>query len=155
MKVALNFCRLLASLYPDNTAYLDAVTKAVQAMDETCLCIQGPPGSGKTYTAKHVIKELVKQGKRVGIMSNSHAAIMNLLQPLALDKDLSDITIAKVGGYGTIKHSSRKISASRSTLILFIANRWILHQSQPYTKFNIVGGTAFSFANDLAYTAST
>ena len=138
-------------LYPDNTGYLDAVTKAIQAMDETCLCIQGPPGSGKTHTAKHVIKELVMQGKRVGIMSNSHAAIMNLLQPLALDKALANSTIAKVGGYGTnqTQFQEKYPPADNPNLVYRLSMSFT--KNQPYTNFQIVGCTAFSFANDLAY----
>lgn len=65
--------------YPENKAYLSAMVDAISALDDTCLCIQGPPGAGKTSTAKDIIAELVKQGKRIGIMSNSHAAILNLL----------------------------------------------------------------------------
>ncbi len=49
-------------------------------MQETCLCIQGPPGTGKTYTAARVIIALIKDGKRVGITSNSHKAINNLIR---------------------------------------------------------------------------
>lgn len=40
----------------------------------SCLAIQGPPGAGKTFTAKRVIAELLKTGARVGIVSNSHIA---------------------------------------------------------------------------------
>lgn len=53
--------------------------EAVQAMDHTCLYVQGPPGSGKTYTGSRMIVSLLARGWRVGIMSNSHKAINNLL----------------------------------------------------------------------------
>lgn len=52
---------------------------AVQAMDRTCLYVQGPPGSGKTYTGSRMIVSLIARGWRVGIMSNSHKAINKLL----------------------------------------------------------------------------
>ena len=52
---------------------------AVQAMDQTCLYVQGPPGSGKTYTGSLMIASLLAKGWRVGIMSNSHKAINHLL----------------------------------------------------------------------------
>ena len=42
--------------------------------------IQGPPGTGKTYTASKVIAHLLSHGKRVGITSNSHKAVLNLLK---------------------------------------------------------------------------
>ncbi|MBS1503206.1 MAG: AAA family ATPase [Bacteroidetes bacterium] len=44
-----------------------------------CLVIQGPPGTGKTYTASKVITSLLIAGKRVGVASNSHKAVVNLL----------------------------------------------------------------------------
>ena len=47
------------------------------------LPIQGPPGSGKTYTGARMIAALVAAGKRVGVCANSHKAISNLLQAVA------------------------------------------------------------------------
>ena len=47
-------------------------------MNNTCLSIQGPPGTGKTYNSAKIIIELMKDGKKVGVSSNSHEAIKNL-----------------------------------------------------------------------------
>lgn len=52
---------------------------AVQAMDHTCLYVQGPPGAGKTYTGSRMVACLLAKGWRVGIMSNSHKVINYLL----------------------------------------------------------------------------
>ena len=41
--------------------------------------VQGPPGTGKTYTASRVITTLLAAGKKVGVTSNSHKAVVNLL----------------------------------------------------------------------------
>jgi uncharacterized protein len=43
------------------------------------LALQGPPGTGKSTVTGQVIAQLVADGKRVAISSNSHAAINNLL----------------------------------------------------------------------------
>jgi uncharacterized protein len=43
------------------------------------LPIQGPPGSGKTFTGARMIVELVRQGRRVGVTAASHKVISNLL----------------------------------------------------------------------------
>ena len=43
------------------------------------LPIQGPPGSGKTYSGSRMIVELVRDGRRVGITAVSHKVITNLL----------------------------------------------------------------------------
>jgi uncharacterized protein len=56
----------------------DAIS-AVADMDYTWLFVQGPPGSGKTWTSSRVIVELMRRGKRVGVSSNSHKVINNLL----------------------------------------------------------------------------
>jgi predicted RecB family nuclease len=49
------------------------------AREASVLPIQGPPGSGKTFTGARMIVELVKQGRRVGITAVSHKVIGNLL----------------------------------------------------------------------------
>jgi hypothetical protein len=49
------------------------------SLDRTTLPIQGPPGSGKTYTGARMILDLVASGCRVGVTSNSHKVIGNLL----------------------------------------------------------------------------
>ena len=51
----------------------------VAALDDSYLFIQGPPGSGKTWTGARLIVSLIASGKRVGVAANSHKAIHNLL----------------------------------------------------------------------------
>ena len=63
---------------------LAAAIRVTKEMKSGCLVIQGPPGTGKTYTAAMVIARLVAAGKRVGITSNSHKAIGNLLSACAV-----------------------------------------------------------------------
>ncbi len=57
----------------------DAALRLATQLDRTTLAIQGPPGSGKTYTGARMILELVRAGKKVGIAANSHKVITNLL----------------------------------------------------------------------------
>jgi len=52
------------------------------ALDHSTLAIQGPPGSGKTYTAAQMIVALVTAGKRVGVTANSHKVIGNALDAI-------------------------------------------------------------------------
>ena len=67
------------AILADGQDALDGSLAAADALDETCLYLQGPPGSGKTYTGSRMIARLLAQGKRVGIMSNSHKAINHLM----------------------------------------------------------------------------
>ena len=68
---------------------------AVAAMEDTVLPIQGPPGTGKTYVTARAILALVRKGARVGVTSNSHEAIRNVLMGCldALEDDDLPITL--------------------------------------------------------------
>ena len=57
----------------------DAVVRIAMGMSGTVLAVQGPPGSGKTYVGARLIRELLDQGKRVGVTATSHAVIGHLL----------------------------------------------------------------------------
>jgi len=58
---------------------LEDAKRIADGLQDSYLFIQGPPGSGKTYTGAHLILHLIEQGNRVGVASGSHAAIHNLL----------------------------------------------------------------------------
>jgi len=66
-------------LQEESELTLDAALRIVRSMSGGCLVIQGPPGTGKTYTAACLIDELLAAGKKVGVASNSHKAVLNLL----------------------------------------------------------------------------
>jgi predicted RecB family nuclease len=63
-----------ASETPVNTA-----TRIVLALADSAFAIQGPPGSGKTYTGARMICDLVRQGKKIGVTALGHKVIRNLL----------------------------------------------------------------------------
>jgi uncharacterized protein len=64
----------------DDQDALPQIFNAVANLQHSCIFLQGPPGAGKTYTGSHVIVDLMKRGYSVGISSNSHKAINNLLE---------------------------------------------------------------------------
>lgn len=73
---------------PDEDA-VDAGRRLAVAFSDCHLPIQGPPGSGKTYTAAKQVSDLVGAGRRVGVTANSHAVIRNLLNEIAEQNELS------------------------------------------------------------------
>ena len=68
-----------ASLRADGEAGPDAARRLVLKLDEGTLAIQGPPGSGKTYTGARMAVELLRAGRRIGISAMSHKVITHFL----------------------------------------------------------------------------
>ncbi len=70
-------------LQKDDETTVDAALRITSSMFGGCLVIQGPPGTGKTYTASCMIEALLAAGKKIGVASNSHKAVVNLLSACA------------------------------------------------------------------------
>ena len=66
------------TLQPENVTE-QTLRYVSDALEDSYLFVQGPPGSGKTYLAARLIVDLLARGKKVGITANSHKAIHNLL----------------------------------------------------------------------------
>lgn len=129
---------LAASLAP-----LDAIKQVVGNLDQSVLFIQGPPGAGKTYTGSHLIVDLLQAGKRVGITSNSHHAINNLLaavETCADENGFSFVGLKKStqGGEET-RFSGRCITSQDDKAKLLTA--W-------NSGARLVAGTAWLFADE-------
>lgn len=77
-----------ASLKHADEEAVDAGRRLAVALIDCHLPIQGPPGSGKTYTAAKQVSDLVGAGRRVGVTANSHAVIRNLLNEIAEQNEL-------------------------------------------------------------------
>lgn len=84
---------------PGTGDLIEETTAAVRALDGSTLAIQGPPGTGKTHTAAHVIAALLRDGKKVGVVAQSHAVVLNLLAKVASEApELAGGPLWKVGG---------------------------------------------------------
>jgi uncharacterized protein len=66
---------------------VDFAVRVAGDLAGTTLPIQGPPGSGKTYTGARMIAALVAQGKRVGVTATGHKVIRNLLDAVAREAE--------------------------------------------------------------------
>jgi predicted RecB family nuclease len=117
----------------------DAAVQICNAIAGECLVIQGPPGTGKTYTASQAIVALLAKGKTVGVTSNSHKAVVNLLSACGDTMRAAGSTLAgiKVGddGGGPLFQNNPKLK--------HVANN---SDGRGAFKGGIVGGTAWLFA---------
>jgi len=75
---------------------LEAARRLGLVLDHTTLAIQGPPGSGKTYTGARMIRSLLGEGKRVGITGTSHKVIGNLLKAVLEAASTGDVTVLPI-----------------------------------------------------------
>ena len=83
---------------------LGEAKSVISNMNESYMFIQGPPGCGKTYSSSHIIVDLIRQGKKVAISSNSHKAIHNLLASV---EKLAVAEKVKITGYKRASKSSQ------------------------------------------------
>jgi uncharacterized protein len=114
------------------------IINAICNLNNSYLAIQGPPGSGKSYTGTHVIAELMKKGMRVGICSNSHKAINNLVISTAkycCEKNIS-------ANFACTKDTSPELDSLDVTII----------KNADLAEFvqgaSVVGTTAWGFSRD-------
>lgn len=59
---------------------LELTKEWAQKLDHSYLPIQGPPGSGKSFTASRMIMHLILKGKKIGVTAMSHKVITALLE---------------------------------------------------------------------------
>jgi uncharacterized protein len=85
-----------ALIAPGESA-LGAAQRLALRLDATTLAIQGPPGSGKTYTGARMVLALLRAGKRVGITANSHKVIGNLLRAVIAAGEPGDVRAIQHG----------------------------------------------------------
>lgn len=112
----------------------DALLRALRGLDAASLCVQGPPGSGKTTKSAAAICALVREGRRVGVTSNSHKAIENLLRAVA-EQSGGAIASVKIGGD---EEDARAIAGCHFEKETKNAAGWL-------GRVSLIGGTAWCF----------
>jgi predicted RecB family nuclease len=88
----------IAALLGEDT--ITTASRISEALKETVLAIQGPPGAGKTFTGARMICRLVRTGRLVGVTAHSHKAIGKLLADLqvaAADAEIKVRCVRKIG----------------------------------------------------------
>jgi uncharacterized protein len=114
-----------------------SITAAVLDLDGSYVAVHGPPGTGKTYTAAHVIKSLVNDhGWSVGVVAQSHSVVAHLLNKI-VDAGVDPALVAK-------KSSGDATTTDRFTVIGDDGHADFLATHSAC----VIGGTAWDFAND-------
>jgi hypothetical protein len=112
----------------------------VSKLDASHLFVQGPPGSGKTWTGARLIVDLLRQQKRVGVAAPSHKAIHNLLA------EIERVAIAE----GVQFRGLKKCGASEETMY---NGDGLIRNARQLANFidpgvHLLAGTAWLFARD-------
>ncbi len=131
----------LGSFESDSTDPTDlshAVLRLVESLEHSTLCLQGPPGSGKTTLGAKMILALLDRGKRVGITANSHAAILNLMRKC---KELrqGQLECLKIGGPSEERFFEMCPEASYVPRVRDAIPR--------LEQFRLIGGTAWALSD--------
>lgn len=133
------------SIIPAGSETLSGTVEALAAMENSHLLIQGPPGAGKTFTASRAIVYLLSLGKRVGIASNGHKAINQLLgevEKLADKEGLSCSGVKKssfahqqlgTGGWVHETYNNEGVSASHQ---LVAGTAWLFARPEHDQAFD-------------------
>ena len=122
---------------PLGTDLVDASIDAVGRLDRSYLLVQGPPGAGKTYTSARTIVALLKEGKRVGVSSNSHKAINNLLAEIETVAAKQKVTFK-----GVKKSTTEDQILEDANQIVNVTK----NEQAFKTEYGLVAGTAWLFA---------
>jgi AAA domain len=103
---------------PAQTA-VEAAVRLSSSLRGGILPIQGPPGSGKTYTGAHMICELVRRNKTVGITANSHKVIRNLIDSVIQAAEKQNLSLHCCQKAATMEDPQPGFSFARNNKELF------------------------------------
>jgi predicted RecB family nuclease len=135
--------RAVGETLQPNVVSPDLVYAVVSGLDRSYLVVQGPPGTGKTYAGARVIARLLGDGKRVGVMANSHKAIHNILHEIEHVAHVAP----HVGLRGLHKHSKQN---SDSPYVSRLSTPAIVSRDDNAAAetgdFNLISGNAWLFA---------
>ena len=123
---------------PVQTVELEEMKELVRSLDGRHLVIQGPPGSGKTWTSGRLIADLIARGKRVGVASTSHKAIHNLLA--AVEEAAAETGL----GFKGLK----KASAGNPESFYAGTNVENVTSGEDCVDCDLAAGTAWLFSNE-------
>ena len=120
---------------------IERIWAIVSKLDRETIAVQGPPGSGKTYSAAHVICRLVQSGKKVGITANSHKVIRNLI-----DKVLEIAT--ETGVTVSCLQKPKKVDKDRDDRLHQVTDSKKVSPALHTGQYDVVAGTSWLFSRE-------
>ncbi|MDN3497191.1 TM0106 family RecB-like putative nuclease [Planococcus sp. APC 4015] len=119
---------------------VDAIVRAVLALDRSYLAVQGPPGTGKTYVGSHVIARLVRDHRfKIGVVAQSHAVVEHMLDRI-IAAGVPPQKVAKAP-------KSTTTDAAPPSFTVIPKNGVPAFAAEQPDGF-VVGGTAWDFAHE-------
>jgi len=110
-------------------------------LDRTCLAIQGPPGSGKTYSGAQIVLALVERGMKVGITASGHKVIGNLLDEVITHSQKFDRVVR------VVQRADKDKRCASPQIVLAKANPDVT-AALADDMVDVIGGTAWLFARE-------
>ena len=118
--------------------------RVVGALENSTFAIQGPPGSGKTFTGARMICDLVKRGKKIGVTATGHKVIRKLLEDTVDAACEAEISAAVVAAHvqrdGEMTHEGVAVYKDTPRGLAALASG----------KCNVLGGTAWLWSREDA-----
>lgn len=124
---------------------LEAACRLVSCLDDGALAIQGPPGSGKTYTGARMIVSLVAAGKTIGISANSHKVIANFLRNVQEAAAEAGVTVRAIQ---KVSEQEQAIDDQRVTVV---KDNGAVRDGIASGEFNVAAGTAWLWVSDKSH----
>ena len=109
------------------------------ANEPSVLPVQGPPGSGKTFTGARMIVELICQGYRVGVAAVSHKVISNLLSEVCKVARQNNVPVLAV-------QKPDATDGCVDPLVRLVDNNQAVRDALDTGATNIVAGTTWLWA---------
>lgn len=128
-------------LLPPGVTSVEALSELVRSLNGGVLAIQGPPGSGKTYRAAHMIAALIRAGKRVGVTANSHKVITSLIERAVEAGRETGLSIRAVHNPGSDKNERTSFETFELS-----SNHQRNQERLASGEIELLGGTAWAWS---------
>ena len=112
---------------------LDEMKALVERVEGRHLFVQGPPGSGKTWTGARLIVHLIDRGKRVAVSAQSHESIHILLgevEKVALEEGVEFVGLKKGGKYEGPLIKTANAGFEDEDVALVAGTAWLLARAE-------------------------